>query len=221
MACADAVENKKESQNEFRFPVIIDNDALVDDLTNVEVSYHGNHNPLYFGKLMDTIKVDKNIGVSLEVFLDEDEEIVLVEPRKFEKYFLDWMSEKRYKYWDSVDLNIFIDTTQVIGNDRRRAFPVLIQNNHSDTINIGYGRYIPIVAEAKNREGEWKPIEEPFIYMCGVGLETIILPPEEFVVTSQLMYSGKFKTKLRLRMGNNYSQEFKGCINDAQFLPEW
>jgi hypothetical protein len=131
------------------------------------------------------------------------------------------MDNRDFKRRDSANLLIKIDTTQIISNDGRKAFPVLIQNATKDTIYIGYGNQIPIITEAKSKNGEWKPIKEHFTYMCGVGLHSIILPPNEVVITSELIYSGQFKTKLRIRMEDNYSEEFDGMINKSQFESEW
>ena len=57
------------------------------------------------------------------------------------------------------NLFIKIDTTQIINNNDKKAFPILIQNKSIDTIYIGYGSKIPIITEAKTKNGEWKPIE--------------------------------------------------------------
>ena len=55
----------------------------------------------------------------------------------------------------------------------------------------------------------------------GTGVESIILPPKQIVVTSELVYTGDFKTKLRMKLGSNYSREFTGSINLTQFESEW
>jgi hypothetical protein len=133
------------------------------------------------------------------------------QPRKdkFDDYYIDWMDGRYFKRSDSANLLIKFDTNQIINNNGRKAFPVIIQNKSVDTIYIEHRNQIPIITEAKTKDGEWKPIEELYIYMCGVGLHSIISPLNEVVITSELIYSGNFKTKLKIKMGNNYSEK---CI---------
>lgn len=213
---------KDEPEVEFDFPVFIDKEELKEDKVNMIWMNDGNHNPLYFGEIIDTIRVERTFGRlyppppppgSTDTFR-------IIEG-KYSNYFLDWTDFREFTSYDSVDLNILVDTSQFITNERRKAYPVIIENLHSDTIYIGYGRYIPIITEALNKKGEWKPIEDRFIYMCGNGVESIILPPKQIVVTSELVYTGNFKTKLRLKLGSNYSREFTGSINLSQFESEW
>ncbi len=114
-----------------------------------------------------------------------------------------------------------MDSTQALNNEGRKAFPVLIQNQSKDTIVIGHGYEIPIITEAKTKDGTWKPIEKNRIYGCGNGLHAIILAPNEIVISSELVYAGNFKTSLRLKIGTDYSKEFSGTINESQFQNEW
>lgn len=209
----------------FQFPKITDrfkNDTL--ELTSEIWLNYGDHNPYYFGKLIDSISIERYLRPMMPPppppGTDISEWDFEPKKRKFNEYFLDWMDNRKFKRRDSADLFIKVDTTQIINNDGRKAFPVLIQNITTDTIYIGYGDQIPIITEAKSKNGEWKPIEEQFVYGCGNGLHSIILPPNELVITSELIYSGNFKTILRLKMGNNYSEEFIGTINESQFESE-
>ena len=60
-------------------------------------------------------------------------------------------------------------------------------------------------------------LSEILTYICGNGLGKIMLPPNEIVVTSAMIYNGHYKTDLRLKIGKNYSKPFKGTINYRQF----
>ena len=214
------VEIKKEKT--FIFPKVID------PLVGKEIKFaseswinYGDHNPYYFGKTSDTINVERSIRPFKPRLISPGDDTMKVtseiQKGKYDNYFLDWMDRRDFKDRDSVKLLIKFDTTQFINNNRRKSFPVIIQNKSNDTIYIGYGDQIPIITEGKTKNGEWKPIEKRYIYGCGVGLHLIILPPNEVVVTSELVYSGNFKTKLRIRMGDSYSDEFNGEINLSQF----
>lgn len=210
---------RDEPEEQFDFPVFIDKGELKEDKVNMIWINDGNHNPLYFGEMIDTIRVERTFGRLYPPPGSTDTMQIL--EGTYSNYFLDWMDLREYTYYDSVELSILVDTSQFITNERRKAYPVIIENLHSDTIYIGYGDYIPIITEALNKKGEWKPIEDRFIYMCGNGVESIILPPKQIVVTSELVYTGDFKTKLRLKLGSNYSREFTGSINLTQFESEW
>lgn len=53
--------------------------------------------------------------------------------------------------------------------------------------------------------------------MCGNGVGTVILPPNQIVLSSAMKYSGNYPTTLRLRIDSTFSNEFKGNINYRQF----
>jgi hypothetical protein len=57
--------------------------------------------------------------------------------------------------------------------------------------------------------------------MCGTGLNSTLLPPNEIVVTTAPLYHGNYKTKLRLRYHKTISNEFNGKINLTQFESRW
>jgi hypothetical protein len=218
------VETKKEIS--FFFPKVID--PLIEKeikLASENWISYGDHNPYYFGKITDTVNIKGIIRPYQPRLLFPGDDTMKtpseLQKGKYDNYFLKRMNRRDFKDRDSVNLLIKFDTTQFINNIRRKSFPVIIQNKSNDTIYIGYGNQIPIITEGKTKNGEWKPIEKRYIYGCGVGLHSIILPPNELVITSELVYSGNFKTKLRIRMGDSYSDEFNGEINLTQFESEY
>lgn len=211
----------------FKFPKIIDqfgNKNL--KLTFKNELNNGDHNPYYLGKSHDTLLIERYLntttlplpppGLTGTIKSNYNQK-----KGRFDDYFIGWRDVRDFKNTDSINLFIKIDTTQLINSNGRKAFPVLIRNTTTDTIYIGYGNQIPIITEAKSKNGKWTPIEKRHTYFCGTGLLSIILPPNEIVITSELLYSGNFKTKLRIKMGNNYSDEFYGEINESQFKSKW
>ena len=114
-----------------------------------------------------------------------------------------------------------VDTTQLINNRGYKSYPILITNNSNGSVIIGYGNDISVITEAKDTNDIWRPIEQEYVHSCGVGLEYIILPENEVVITSEVIYEGNFSTTLRLKIEDNYSNEFKGKININQFENEW
>lgn len=123
------------------------------------------------------------------------------------------------------ELKIIVDTTQLIFKEAlnysgfrfARAHPVFMLNETDTDLSIGFGSLIYMILEAKNENGEWKPIERQDYYFCGAGIYNYILKKDKLCVTSVYKYSGSFKTKLRLKHLENYSNEFNGYINPNKF----
>jgi hypothetical protein len=55
------------------------------------------------------------------------------------------------------------------------------------------------------------------MYGCGVGISSVILPPNECALTFAPIFKGNYKTQLRLKLGENYSNIFYSSINYRQF----
>lgn len=174
----------------------------------------GNYNPLYIGQRKDTIYVSYKPDL--------------------EKYFR--YNINSYHWIDSSRILLLTDTTKIVsdylmvveGKDNLNwktkpfmAFPVIVVNTTNDTLILGSGEHIPIFMEAIDTSGKWRQIQKPYIYICGTGLNNIILPPNEIAVTSAPIFNGSFKTKLRLRLNNAVSKEFYGTINPEQFKMAW
>ncbi|MFA0961015.1 hypothetical protein AB9P05_04365 [Roseivirga sp. BDSF3-8] len=177
------------------------------------------YSPLYIGTQADTVLADHLFD--------------------FREYQVDDWSN--YSQPDSASLRIFVDTSQCISHadrvpppprvakedslnvyeaPRYFAYPVYLINQSTDTLDIGYGEYIPLILEAKDSTEAWRPIQRPRI-LCGTGLRYILLPPDNLVLTAYKLYKGKEQTKLRLRLGDEdkvYSNEFTGNINYSQFI---
>ncbi len=200
---------------DFKTPVIQDT-FKTDRIERATVwLQNGNYNPLYIGPRQDSIYVSYRPNLK--------------------KYFVYDEYRRNYGRPDSSGIILRIDTTKIISDHSMiweddggilstksfKAFPVFVVNTTKDTLNIGYGDHLPIIMEAMDDKGKWRPIEERYMYMCGTGLNGIILPPNEIVVTSVPINKGEIKTKLRLRYNNILSEEFYGMINPTQFDSEW
>lgn len=230
-----------KKEDTFRFPVIVDS-LLNDDGTPTELySIEEYNHPYYFGKLLDTIKVGRQIiripppppppfqnsythekwsADSLEYtkkgleYWKVQKQIALNKSR-FEQYTVSWNKKGTIINEDSIKVCFRIDTTQRINKGRELAFPVLIQNTSIDTIEIGKDDELYITLEAQTKSGKWVELKKRtrFGFSCGI-LPRIVLPPKEYVLTSQMMCLGGFKTKLRLKMYDNYSEEFWGMVDE-------
>jgi hypothetical protein len=120
-------------------------------------------------------------------------------------------------YFDSVD--IYIDTTQIIGKTNYPAYPVIIENKYFDKLSVcyAYDRSIGAILEAKDSIGNWQPINEE-AYGRGLPIdEKIVLLKNHIIITSVYAHFGDYNTELRLRIGKNYSNIVSGTINYNQF----
>ena len=171
--------------------------------------------PLYIGKITEIIKI------SYQPFQTV---------KKTETY-------KEYKLPSKKTLEIFVDTSRIIGipmgmyeyskvekRNNKIANPIFIKNISKDTLNIGYAEYLPIIIEAKNRNGDWQPIQERMRFMCGTDIFNFYCPPNNIVISAMQKYSGNFKTTLRLKYesfgseSSIFSNEINGVINEKQFI---
>ncbi len=173
-------------------------------------------NVQYLGRIIDTIEIVKI----------EDLRIPIGE----NKILISEKSRNEYSKYGNCKLEIYVDTLQkatLLKNESvlykrinvaYKAFPIFILNKSNETTIIGTGYNIPIILEALDRDNIWKPIEAQYIHDCGVGLEYLLLKENNLVCVLCPIYIGDFKTKLRYKLGSNYSNEFIGTINREQFI---
>ena len=205
------------------FPTVIDTLKFErnDSLGNGEETTWlrtANYPFLYIGVMTDSIFVNHQLRYELHSprFLPDS---LLTENKNkqnkshLQEYYIDWEDKRNYLYGQKSDVEIRIDTAKKINH----SFPILLTNYAKDTIAIGYGDILPLIMEAKDSTGLWKPIEEAFVYMCGNGVGTIILPPNEVVLSYVPITNGNYSTELRIVFGENHSEPFKGNINYRQF----
>jgi len=231
----------------WTMPYIVDTFNFRTAIRNQKEFGIANYLPLYFGKLDDTLFVNyfiKNIPPPPDPYLvyqDSNGNTITKKYDKFKDHRNDYYWDRHDEYfplhsseilalWDSIPIDIHIDTTQTIRNidfsasqDSTYAFmayPVVLSNNTDKKIRLGYGPHIELILEAKDKKGQWNPIERDYTYFCGTGLPVVVLPAGESVITSVKMYQGDFKTDLRLRTGNSLSETFQGSIYLTQFRKE-
>lgn len=80
---------------------------------------------------------------------------------------------------------------------------------------------IPMIREAMDENGKWKPIEYWTWSWCGNSYYFLELKSRHEIITSTFHYGGKFKTKIRFKINIGksiiYTNEFEGRINPKQF----
>lgn len=213
ISCKKTGKSFFQNNRNLPIPKLIDTTLAESKVLELKWKKDGNYNPLYIGKYQSAVKLTHNFFDHLNV-------------DKYLKY--SWTNELM---WGKMDLEMFIDTSiytinrDVIWsedyenlNDKIiKSFPILIKNRSNYNGMIGYGKHIPMILEAKDSLQNWRPIEEPFQYMCGTGLNYIMLPANEIIIAAVPIFRGRYKTELRLKLGNNYSNTIGGSINISQF----
>ncbi|MBD8488646.1 hypothetical protein IFO69_07815 [Echinicola sp. CAU 1574] len=180
----------------------------------------GNYYVLYIGKEKDTLYVDHFL-YSPPAPPDSNDSVITVFEKRNNintlKPFLKELSyNDEYTYPYAQDTNIVkihVDTTQKIG----AGYPVLIRNSENDTIILGTENRIMAQLEACDSTGNWSKIEEEYLYICGFGLRSLMLGPNQVVLTKVPIFTGDYLTDLRLKLGDNYSNVFSGYIYYRQF----
>lgn len=179
--------------------------------------------PLYLGPRNDTIHADHSLKYSKgqpHPRSGKDGSIAA------QGCFIDWMDRREFSGPDPFNIALLVDTTRIIANEGDhfdqpepafKAFPVFLVNQGPDTIHVGYGEFLNMITEARTETGEWKPIEEPFTYMCGNGVGSIVLPPGFIALTSAPIHMGDLPTECRVRFGPKVSSTFNASIDRRQF----
>lgn len=225
------------SVKKIDFPKIIDTSTMKATLRNVKWQEVVEYNFLYIGKKVDTIFPNYGLKYFSIIKPPPFPEIDSKEAPKINfdnidksnpiyRFYLNPFQQKEYKFYEESNLEIKVDTSLLIKKEDfyfdyktpfYKAYPILITSKENDTIIIGLQEIIPIELEAKDKSGKWKPIEEKYRHFCGTGLGYIYLAPKNVVLTSVFVYDGDYKTKLRIKLGESYSNEFYGKINHNQF----
>lgn len=235
-------EEKLEIVEKFVFPMIMDTFEFINSSKQAIYLSEGNYKFLYVGEYKDTIFSNYRLHLyelpppppppslnkkNKQKTEKNGEELTITD--FMEGNTVGWMAANYFKHWDSSKIEITIDTAKEISNVNFKdsficatAHPVLLKNMEKDTVLLGVGSYeiyIPLILEAKDSLGIWKPIEKIKKFRgCGNGFRYGIIPKKQVVLTSSVIYHGDYKTDLRLKLGINYSKPFKGSIHYKQFI---
>jgi hypothetical protein len=104
----------------------------------------------------------------------------------------------------------------------RNTFPVYVANTSlRRKLLYGKDQRVFAIQEAKDRTGEWRPIESQGPDFCGNGHWVLKLRPGQMGVFLMDKYSGTYQTLLRVRLQNGESRyvsaPYKGQIDERQF----
>lgn len=210
---------EEEQKLTFKFPTYINTEKMSDDdytqyskqmtdwLADKATYYY-----FYVGALSDTIVISNRIYFNVPP-LPSESKPKIHEFDKYQKYHIKWESE--YNYADATDAIVEIQVNPAILVNN--SFPVIVRNTTKDTIAIGDDSNIPLMMEAKDSLGVWKPIQSELRIMCGLGIGQVMLPPDDIVLTFAPKFEGSFRTLFRLTLGKNKSRPFWGKLNYELF----
>jgi len=186
-----------------------------------------NFRALYYGPRSNHIKVDlQDYYTQLEMF-SHFNEVMNINDAAIAQLIGEHPLHPEKDY-----ASIFIDTTMVVQtyillNEKKQSiglnmvcashYIVHIENNHRSFFCVGYGAELEFAIEAKNSNGEWKPITHPPIRFCGTGLLWVPLSANEIVISAIPITTGDYKTKGRIKLGDALSNEINIAIDSSMF----
>lgn len=202
----------KEQRACLVMPEVIDSLAYRAERVEVNEPQTPMYTPLYMGKWQKRILIHRS------------------EP-PYEYYYNNFDGQlSDYREAEASDLELLLDTSRFVTGYREEfkngviqayqtlCYPAMLANLSGDTLNVGYGSVMPFTQEALDSSGKWRPVEKPYIYLCGMGLGGIRLPPGEIAIVPVAVYQGTYRTRLRLRYGKLCSREYRGSIHPGQLI---
>ena len=100
-------------------------------------------------------------------------------------------------------------------------FPVLLSNRTGSAFSLpSCDQHLYIVAQARDEQGLWRPIEPLPSSSCGNSSFDVQLKSGKAWTLMGVHQSGPFQTKLRFKLNAQrpiYSNEFEGSISPSQF----
>jgi hypothetical protein len=173
------------------------------------------------GKYSLNKDIDMEYERIIEYYGDNDDE-------GYRCVFVDSMPASSYQRLrnDSLDKTLTIVPNQlqllIKSNDYSKIKIYLINKSDSIIKYTSQDGYIPMIREAMDENGNWKPIEYWERSFCGNSYHEASFMPGKCYIMSTDLYGGDFKTKIRfkMRLGQYflYSNSYDGRINKNQFI---
>ena len=101
-------------------------------------------------------------------------------------------------------------------------YSIYVFNKTTDSLKISsQDWHLFLIQEAKNENGDWKPIEYWKYSWCGNSYLSEKLKPNGLLKTESKVYNGNFETQIRFKLLNDnkvyYSNSLVGFVNLSQF----
>ena len=110
----------------------------------------------------------------------------------------------------------------ILEKNNDSLYSIYVFNKTTDSIKISsQDWHLFLIQEAKNQNGEWKPIEYWKYSWCRNSYLSDKLEPNGILKTESKVYKGKFETQIRFKLLNDnkvyYSNSTTGFVNLTQF----
>lgn len=162
-------------------------------------------------RVADSTRIARSAAANVAISIDTSRVVPIEEPP-----LIDLLTDtSAWRAGGGADLSI----SSVAG------MPFRIVNTGDSTVEIvTYLRSLPMILEALDPMGIWRPIERWHWYSCGTGvLNRVNLPPGHALTGRIFRYAGGRRTMLRLRVLTDghaiLSPPFSGTIDPGQILP--
>ena len=101
-------------------------------------------------------------------------------------------------------------------------YSIYVFNKTTDSLKISsQDWHLFLIQEAKNQNGDWKPIEYWKYSWCGNSYLSDKLEPNGILKTETEVYNGNFETQIRFKLLNDdkvyFSNSMTGFVNQKQF----
>lgn len=237
-----ATKNILSLQNDSSIPYILDSQSIADKTFRTTEMQKAVNHVIYTGALTDTVNVNKyDRSTFTHYFLDqheiEDSSVVkkslkiYIPHKQILTFDLENFSSPPSPIYLNDTKNFAIDssaTEKALKKWKERprnnvqSIPVCIHNTSNENTYLELqDAQIIMIQEAKDENGDWKPIEFWQHSWCGNSYAFEKLLPNTIVIAKIFKYDGDFETDIRLKLKNGnhiiYSDSFKGKINKSQF----
>ncbi|MCH2046674.1 MAG: hypothetical protein MK212_21350, partial [Saprospiraceae bacterium] len=144
---------------------------------------------------------------------------------------------------DNINLTIYVDSSQYIGNrtiinqsppweDRAAwrtwqpvygrgnvlSYPVFIKNHRSQAVLLGIENTFFLLLQAQDTKGEWRTVSRLAKYcMDDDGFNYFYLRSQQIALASCPVFTGNYKTKLRLAFAYHHSEIEKNRLYSNEF----
>tara|TARA_R110002012_G_scaffold306153_1_gene510666 strand:- start:643 stop:1326 length:684 start_codon:yes stop_codon:yes gene_type:complete len=110
----------------------------------------------------------------------------------------------------------------ILEKNNDSLYSIYVFNKTTDSLKISsQDWHLFLIQEAKNQNGEWKPIEYWRYSWCGNSYLTDKLDPNGILKTESKVYKGSFETQIRFKLLNDnkiyYSNSIAGFVDLTQF----
>jgi hypothetical protein len=217
VAACKSKDEKSISTMAFQKPIICQS-PIKDSISDFKIDFIVPGKPLCMGKhKFSEVSIDPNKRSADTTFYKDD-------IRGDKLFEMDSLITSGFELVSDCASRIYAKSNYWIDNSAYHYYyyPVYLVNSTQETKTLfGIDNHLYGIQEALDKNGLWHPIECEGFDNCGNGLWGLYVHQQEYVILLFRVYSGHYKTKLRVKIQNRdhlyVSQAFDGTIDEQQF----